>query len=513
MPETKTTRHREALPARVLVAGLFILVQVGLLVALVYAISLQAVWVYIPLWLASVIAVVVIINRKGNPSFKMAWIVFILLAPFCGGLIFLLWGSGKTTPAMRKRWRVLSARAAKTLPQDPQTVEKLKYADLFHSIQSDYLYRESSFPVYDNTHTTFYPSGEEFFLSVISEMESAERFIFLEFFILAEGQLWDRMLNVLKRKVKEGVEVRILYDDFGSIKRQRDNFPEWLEKMGIKVSIFNPLRPSVDLFLNNRNHRKIVVIDGKVSFTGGLNIGDEYINLEHPYGHWCDSGVRICGKATRSFTAMFCTMWNSINPEDTIRLEEYYTDYALPCAGFVQPYSDAPLGSTNPAEGLYMKILSSARQYVYITSPYLILDNTMITQLSLAAKSGVDVRIITPKKWDKWYVHPVTQYYYDELLEAGVRIYEYTPGFIHAKMFVSDDAVATVGTINVDYRSFYFHFECGAWICGNDTVLEIRDHVKGLFRECEEIRPEKWKRRPAIMKFRQSVLHLFAPFM
>ena len=210
---------------------------------------------------------------------------------------------------------------------------------------------------------------------------------------------------------------------------------------------------------------------------------------------------------------MFCHMWNTTTPKDIIDPKEYFTDYSVPALGFAQPYSDDPMSNSNPAEGLYMQMINYAQRYLYISTPYLILDNTVITQLKLAAKAGIDVRILTPKKWDKWYVHPVTQYYYDELLEAGIRIYEYTPGFVHAKFFVSDDVVATVGTVNVDYRSFYFHFECGTWICESDSVVEIRDHFKHLLRHSEEIKLEKWRRRPLALKFKQQLLHIFAPFM
>ena len=504
---------KHGMPTRTIFAVAVILIQIALLVALVYIASTRALWIYALLWLASVVAVAIVVNRRGNPSFKIAWVIFIMLAPFCGGLMFLLWGGGKTTSKMKKRWNAISSKIGKLLIQEERVTEKLKYEDLTHSTQSAYLYSESGFPAYDGTHTTYYPSGEEFFNSVVDELERAERYVFIEFFILAEGKLWNRIYKILRRKIEQGVEVRIIYDDFGSLRRQREDFCEYLESNGFAVSVFNPIRPSVDMFLNNRNHRKIIVIDGKVSFTGGLNIGDEYVNVVERFGHWCDTGVRLTGKATKSFVAMFCTMWNTVNNDDLIDPRRYFCDMPIPCTGFVQPYSDGPLTKNNPAEGLYMKMINSAQRYIYITSPYLILDSTMIKQLSLAAKAGVDVRIITPKKWDKWYVHPVTQYYYEELLENGVRIYEYTPGFIHAKLFVSDDAVATVGTINMDYRSFYFHFECGVWMCGNESVIDVRDHINGLFGMSEEIKLERWKRRPTGLKLKQAFLHLFAPFM
>ncbi len=513
MKEQQTAKRRYNMPTRTIAAAILILIQMSLFIAIVYAASLKAIWLYIILQIISMITVVIIINRRGNPSFKLTWVIFILLAPLFGGLVFLLNGSGKTTPKIRKRWRMIAEKQKNCLTQEDSVVSKLEYNCGQYARQSSYLYNESGFPVYDGTHTTFYPNGEEFFGAVIEELQNAKKYIFIEFFILAEGKLWDRIYKVLRKKISEGVEVRIIYDDFGSLKRQRENFVQMLEKSGIKVSVFNPIRPSVDLFLNNRNHRKIVVVDGKVSFTGGLNIGDEYINLEQPFGHWCDVGIRLAGRATRSFTEMFCHMWNCVNKDDVISPNRYFSEYFVPAVGFVQPYSDSPLDANNSAEGLYMQMINGAQRYLYIATPYLILDNTMITELLLAAKSGIDVKIITPKKWDKWYVHPVTQYNYEELLEAGIKIYEYTPGFIHAKLFVSDDTVATVGTVNMDYRSFYFHFECGTWLAGSDTVGEIRDSFLDMLSKSEEIRLDKWKRRPWTVKLKQTVLHIFAPFM
>ena len=268
----------------------------------------------------------------------------------------------------------------------------------------------------------------------------------------------------------------------------------------------------MNIFMNNRNHQKIVVIDGKAAFTGGFNIGDEYINREKRFGHWMDSGIMLTGSAVNSFLAMFCSMWE-FNTKKQIDMRAHMSVSGDLDDGFVLPYCDDPLNDRNPAEGIYMRMLSTAQKYVYITSPYLIIDNTMITVIQMAAKSGIDIRIITPHIPDKWYVHPVTQYNYLELLEAGVRIYEYTPGFIHSKLFVSDDKVATVGTVNMDYRSFIFHFECGAWICDNSTVLDIKQQFEELLKVSREIKISEWRRRPVLMRLKQAILHIFAPFM
>ena len=316
---------------------------------------------------------------------------------------------------------------------------------------------------------------------MLEELQAAEKYIYMEFFILAEGEMWDAIHKVLSEKASNRVEVRVIFDDFGSIKRQHKDFIVNLRAEGIDVSVFNPIKPSMNIFMNNRNHRKIVVIDGKTAFTGGFNIGDEYINKMIRFGHWLDSGIMLRGEAVKSFLAMFCCMWEFTTGEQ-LDISSHISDFSAADDGFVLPYCDGPLNNKNPAEGIYMQILNTAQKYVYIASPYLIIDNTMTSILCMAARSGIDVRIVTPHIPDKWYVHPVTQYSYLELLEAGVRRFEYTPGFIHSKLFVSDDKIATVGTVNMDYRSFIFHFECGAWICDNSTVLDIKDQFSKSLR-------------------------------
>ena len=276
--------------------------------------------------------------------------------------------------------------------------------------------------------------------------------------------------------------------------------------------MFNKIRPSIDVFMNNRNHRKIVVIDGKVAVTGGLNIGDEYINEIDRFGYWMDCAVIIKGDAVKSFLAMFCSTWE-FTTKRAIDIKSHISEEKVLEKGFMLPYADGPLENKNHAEGIYMQIINSAQRYVYIVTPYLIIDNSMKQALRLAAKSGIDVRIITPHIPDKWYVHPVTQYNYYDLLEAGVRIYEYTPGFIHSKFFVSDDKVATVGTINMDYRSFIMHFECGVWMCDNKTVYDIKEHFNTLLLQCEEMTLRKMKKSTILTRLKRAILHFFAPFM
>lgn len=500
------------IPTRIIISALLLLTQFAFLFAVLYNITVKSVWLYTLSMILGVITVIVIINRRGNPDHKIAWLVFILVFPIFGITLFLLWGSGGIMPHIRRRMNKCENNYLTKLSNESTVIDRLRYYDLIHSRQADFLIGESGYPIYDHTSTEYLSPGEKFLPRLLEELETAEKYIYIEFFILAEGVMWDSIHDILKRKAADGVEIKIIFDDFGSINRQSKNFIKTLRSEGIQVSIFNPINPILNIFLNNRNHRKIVVIDGKTAVTGGINIGDEYINAEERFGYWLDCAVIIKGNAVKSFLAMFCCMWE-FNTYKAIDFEAHVADCPAEDDGFVIPYCDDPLNEDNPAEGIYMQILNTAQKYVYIATPYLIIDNAMKSTIRMAAKSGIDIRIITPHIPDKWYVHPVTRYNYLELLEAGVRIFEYTPGFIHSKLFVSDDKIATVGSINMDYRSFVFHFECGAWICDNSTVLDIKDHFDEIFKSCEEIKIEEWKKRPVWERLKQAVLHIFAPFM
>ena len=497
---------------RLMITALFILLQIAVFVATAYIFAGKREWVYLTFQVISFITVTRIVTKRGNPSYKLMWIIFILLFPVVGGLSYLVWGGGRIFPHIKKRMKKFSEGAEPFLTQDPKVKNRLCYEDLHHSRQSAYLTRSSGFPVYDNTECTYLSPGEAALPVIVRELEKAEKYIFIEFFILSEDSMWAPIHKILKQKAADGVDVRVIFDDFGSITRQYQGFAKRLSSEGIKVAVFNKISASVNIFQNNRNHRKIIVIDGKVAFTGGMNIADEYINEITLHGYWMDCAVMLKGKAVSSFVVMFLNMWGFCVGKKQ-RYSRYITDYVRPTAGFVQPFADGPINDKNPGEGIYMQMLNTAQKYVYIATPYLIVDNAMIRALTLAAQSGVDVRIITPHIPDKNYVHPVTQYCYEELLNAGVRIYEYTPGFIHSKFFVSDDRVATLGTVNMDYRSFFFHFECGVWMCGNEAVLDIKNHFLQLLKESQEIERKQWKKRPFKTKFKQAILYLFAPFM
>lgn len=498
---------------RYIVSAFLLLLQFFLLFAAVYNLSAHSKALYTVSEALGVITVIYIVNRRGNPSYKIAWIIFILLFPIFGISIFLLWGGGRVLPRFRKKMYRCEQHYIPFLNESNGIHDELRKDDVLHARQADYLTLESGYPLYKGTVSEYLSPGERFLPRFLEELEKAEKFIFIEFFIIAEGEMWQYIHDILRRKAAEGVEVRILFDDFGSIKRQHRDFIIRLRADGIKVAVFNKIGPSMNIFMNNRNHRKIVVIDGSVAATGGLNIADEYINRVERFGYWLDCALLLRGEAVKSFTAMFCAMWEFTTGEQLDFLSYTRETPTYNGAEYILPYCDDPLNDRNPAEGIYMQILSTAQNYVYITSPYLIIDSTMIEALRMAAKSGIDVRIVTPHIPDKWYVHPVTQYNYPELLDAGVKIYEFTPGFIHSKLFVSDDRVATVGTVNMDYRSFIMHFECGVWISGGNTVADIRDHFNNILENSKEITADVWRSQPWYRKLWRALLHLFAPFL
>ena len=499
-------------PFHIIFSAISVLAQVVFLIILGVYLSEHSLLVYTFSEVAAIITAICIINRRGNPSYKIPWLVFILVFPIFGIMMFLLSGGGRVTPYLKNRMQKCEDKYIGSLERSDDIQSTMRYADYLHSRQADYLVGESGYPLYKNTSVDFVAPGEAFLPRFIEELQKAKKYIYIEFFIVAEGIMWDSICAVLEQKVREGVEVKLLFDDFGSIKRQRKDFIWKLRKTGIEVAAFNKIRPSVDLFMNNRNHRKIVVIDGKTAITGGLNLADEYINQLERFGYWMDCAVILKGDAVKSLLAMFCSTWEFTTGK-AIDIKSHISEEFSIAEGFVLPYGDGPLDDKNPAEGIYMQILSTAQKYVYITSPYLIIDNAMINALKMAAKSGIDVRIITPAVPDKWYVHPVTQYNYLELLEAGVRIYEYTPGFIHSKIFVSDDSVATVGTVNMDYRSFNLHFECGVWMASNKTVRNIKEHYRDLLSVSREITIEDWYNTPRLVRLKRAILHVFAPFM
>ena len=474
---------------RAVITALLVLLQVGLFLVTLLQWGNYYLWVAFLLRFITFWAVVYIIWRPSNPAVKLAWVIPILIFPLFGGVLYLFFGHVVVPRKLRDSMERTDKLVKKSLVQEEEVLQALREKDQTVANQSSYIYDYATTPVWDGTDTVYFSEGLHYWESLLEDLEKAQNFIFLEYFILAEGEMWNAVLAILERKAKEGVEVRLIYDDVGSVFLLPKDYDRSLEKRGIKCVAFNRLVPFLSLVLNNRDHRKIVVIDGIAAYTGGINMADEYINYRHPYGeHWKDAGIRIEGKAVWNFTVMFLQMWNMSR-----YTEEDYTRYyhafpeKMPGAGYVQPYRDTPLDDEILGENVYLNMIGYAKRYVYIYTPYLVTDNEMVTALKLAAKRGVDVRIVTPGVPDKKFVYWLTQSNYQNLIEAGVKIYQYTPGFLHAKCVLVDDETAAVGTINFDYRSFYHHFECGVFLYRAKAVEELKGDMEKTFTISEEI--------------------------
>lgn len=466
----------------------------------------------------SILVVLWLVNKRINPAYKLIWTIVILIVPIFGVTFYLLTGKSRIARKIQRELERVYEGKGEILKQDDRVWERLALLNPLAAKQSRYIKECAGYPVYQNTSTEYFPVGEDWFEVYLEELQKAEHFIFMEYFIIADGYLWDKVLGVLEQKVKEGVDVRLIYDDVGCLTTLPHRFYKKLQEKGIKCAAFNPFRPLLNIILNNRDHRKITVIDGHTAFTGGVNLADEYINQKERFGHWKDSGLMCRGEAAWSFTVMFLQMWCAITQLPYENFEDYrphrYHKEVFPSDGFVQPYSDTPLDDETVGENVYLNIIGSAKKYVYIFTPYLILDNETMTALCLAARSGIDVRIMTPRIPDKKLVFLLSQSYYEQLLEAGVRIYEYTPGFIHSKCFICDDEIAAVGTFNLDYRSLYLHFENGCWMYKSRAVLQVKEDTLDTMHLCgEEMTLEFCRGRNIAVRALQSVLRLFSPML
>ena len=507
-------RHTEVKIAgilRIFLVVFAVILQFLLLAGLVYILRTNALFVYIIIEVISLIIIFALVSKEGSSSYKVAWLLLIGVLPVFGQLLYLLWGRG-----FRRGKHTIGLKDSidygeQFLYNDPGIYERIGELHPYRKRLAGFLGRKG-FPAYSGTDCCYYPLGEYQFKAMIEDMKKAEKFIFIETFILTAGELWDEIYDVLLMKAGQGVEVRLMFDDFGSIISAPGNLVNDLKSKGIKATRFNPILKYISrLYINYRNHQKITIIDGSIGYTGGTNYADEYVNLYPKHGHWKDTAIRLKGDAVWSLTVTFIQMWDGNTGE-----KSDYSCYrpaisADNAIGFFQPFCDGPLNNPdNPAEDAYLTMIANANKYVYISTPYLVIDDSMINNLCISASSGVDVRIITPKIWDKWYVHTVTRSNYGVLLKAGVKIYEYTPGYIHAKTVLSDDDHCITGTINMDYRSFNLHFENGVWICGAPVLKDIKQDLLNTFNICEEISLSAWEKRPLATKVLESILCAFA---
>ena len=501
--------------SRLFFGAIFIILQVGVMVAALYYFRDTYAQVQTFFTALSIITVLYIINQDGSSAFKIAWILPIVFLPLFGIPLYILFGKKRIperklerVSGMYLRYKAAMAPLLSESGDEPAMDEDAR-------LQSAYLEKCASSPRFTQTETTYYPLGDVMFPAMLEELEKAEKYIFMEFFIIEPGIMWDSILDVLRRKAAQGLDVRLIYDDMACIMRLPRDYAERMESVGIRCCTFHRFQPVPTGTLNNRDHRKICCIDGVTAFTGGVNLADEYINKRERFGHWLDCGVKVRGRAAYSFTQMFLSMWDYIRHEEDDPVAFRPTAEALEGIGddgVVQPYCDSPADDEPVGETVYINMLSRAKKYVYICTPYLVVDNEIMNALTSAAQCGVDVRMICPHIPDKWYVHLVTRSYYAPLMKAGVRIYEYTPGFIHSKTFVCDDDYGICGTINLDYRSLFLHHECAVWMYKSSAIADMKASFLETLEKCEEITRESY-RRPWYVRLGQSLLRVLAPLM
>lgn len=460
------------------------------------------------------VSVVLYLNSKNtNAAMKMPWIMLILAIPVLGLSMYLLFEI-LGDPGIGKRLRKARDQKVMDTPESAhRAFSNLKVSDPDAASQSCYLWHRAGYPVYENTAVRYFPEGKLALEAMKQDLEKAEHFIFMEYFIVEDESSFRELEDILVRKTQQGVEVRLMYDDIGSVGKVNMSFAKRLNAKGLRCIPFNPALPILNLFMNHRDHRKITVIDGKVGFTGGYNLADEYFDRTHPYGHWKDTGIRLEGEAVRSLTETFLELW-SVQAGGREDIRQYLTvSHSVSARGFVQPFADNPLEEERVAENVYLNLIHQAGKSLWFITPYLIITDEMSHALSLAAMRGVDVRIITPGIPDKKTVYAVTRSYYTGLVRNGVRIYEYTPGFCHAKQCICDGKMVSIGTSNLDYRSLYHHFENNVLLMGCDAVQEIAADFEATFAQCREVTEQYRTPRGKAMGTWQYILRLFAPLM
>lgn len=504
------------------VSGFLRVAVVALLVfAQFVAIVLLSLWArgysfyfYTLIEILSIIIIIALVNDNRSSSYKISWICIILILPLTGHIMYVLWGKSDSKRKIEKKVLQKLRHGATFYSYNQEVVDEFtaKYPTKSRMVK----YLESyHFPLFKNNEITYYPMGEETFAAIMKDIEEAKKFVMINFFIIGEGVLWDRIHALLVNKIKEGVEVMLMYDDFGAMLRTSKGFKHSLESEGFQVRIFNPIHKYTEkLYMNYRSHQKIIVVDGNIGYTGGMNLADEYVNLVDRFGVWKDNAVRVEGEAVWGLTVTFLQMWEVCTDGVMIDYSPYRpTKEFKQNQVFCQVISDGPaLNPSCPIEGFYKHIINYSKQYLYVTTPYLVLEPDMQEALENAVRSGIDVRIITPRIPDKKSVKLVTEFNYGKLLEAGVRIFEYEPGFIHAKTIINEDC-GVVGTINMDYRSFYLHYECGLFMCNREVIAGIKKDLDETLKVCHEITLEEWKNRPLNVKIKQQVLNLFATLM
>ena len=469
-------------------------------------------WVFLLIFMTTA-TVVSIVNRSMAPDSKVMWLV-VTFVPVIGPLLYLMFGERRLSKKEIKQLDKLGSmhyreENSKELRQNLKADDKSAYGVIKSLLSMD-----MNADVYDQTDSKFFSSGESMWLHILEDLKKAEKFIFLEYYIVEEGLMWDSMLDILEQKAAQGVEVKMLYDDIGCMATLPVDYTIQLRGRGIEAHKFNKVIPRLTVAYNNRDHRKILVIDGQVAYTGGINLADEYINHVERFGYWKDSGIRIDGPGVKALTRLFLMTWY-INRGEISDFDQYHLEnQSRSGQGLCIPYGSGPkpIFRTQVGKKVYQSLINQATDSIYITTPYLIIDYDLTESIKNAAMRGVDVRIVTPFIPDKKLIQLITRGAYPDLLLAGVRIFEYSPGFIHSKQILVDSDFASVGTINLDYRSLLHHYENAVLLYKTESIAEIQEDFEEIFSISQEIFLQTIK-NSWYQKLIKEVAQLLAPIL
>lgn len=491
---------------KILILFVGVVLQLFLLLFLYGATSKFADYARVSFQLIQFISVIYIVYKNQNYAYKIIWIILLMFLPVAGLVAYLLWGNNKTPKAIKKK--LLSEKRVFSCDNVYSSIgnsDRLK--------EAKFLVNSTNYPIYHNDNVDYFENGECCYEKFKKDLRSAKKYILIEFFIISKGKMWDEIYEILKEKSEQNVEIYLIYDSLGSLLKKPHNLKKQLDDINVKYLSFNPLTPLIRSYINYRDHRKIVVIDGLIAYTGGINIGDEYINLNSRLGHWKDCFVRVTGECVKSFIMIFFENWNISKSKVNYKKMIDDIDSCSSTNGFVIPFSDSPLNKKNPSENIYINVINNAKKYVYIMTPYLILDSEMQQALINSSIAGVDIRIITPYIPDKKLVNACTKSFYGRLLDVGIKIYEYKPGFIHSKVVLSDDNVAVIGTTNFDFRSFYLNYECGVWLHNTGKEFTIKKDFIDTIDKSLEIDIKAWKQRKLLTRIVEALLRLISPLL